>query len=135
TETDAEELAELVQGLAARGARRGTIRKTLTYLASVFDHAKVDPNPAKDRQRVRLPHEDAVELEPPTADAVEAVYGHLAPEYRLPLLWLDWSGARVSSVEKLLVGDYDEPRTRVRLRQAVTKNRMALWVDLPDALA
>src|SRR4029450_5565966 len=42
TEIDAEDVAELVQGLAARGARRGTIRKTLTYLASVFDHAKVD---------------------------------------------------------------------------------------------
>jgi hypothetical protein len=31
------------------------------------------------------------------------------------LLWLDWSGARVSSVDKVLVGDYDEQRRRVRV--------------------
>jgi integrase len=76
-----------------------------------------------------------VELEPPTAEAVEAVYRLLTTAYRLPLLWLDWSGARVSSVEKLLVGDYDEPRRRVRLRKAITKTRTALWVELPDVLA
>ena len=40
-----------------------------------------------------------------------------------PLLWLDWSGARVSSVDLTLVGDYDEPRRRVRLRAATTKTR------------
>ena len=51
------------------------------------------------------------------------------------MLWLDWSGARVGSVETLLVSDYDEPRRRVRLRKAITKTRVALWVDLPDVLA
>jgi integrase len=45
------------------------------------------------------------------------------------------SGARVSSVETVLVGDYDERRRRVRLRKSVTKTRAALWVELPDALA
>ena len=45
------------------------------------------------------------------------------------------SGARVGSVETLLVSDYDEPRRRVRLRKAITKTRVALWVDLPDVLA
>ena len=55
--------------------------------------------------------------------------------YRLPLLWLDWSGARVSSVETITVGDYDETLRRVRLRAATTKSRRALWVELPDVLA
>ncbi|MBA3382277.1 MAG: tyrosine-type recombinase/integrase [Actinobacteria bacterium] len=59
----------------------------------------------------------------------------LAPVYRLPLLWLDWSGARVASVETVLVGDYDELARRVRLRASTTKTRAALWVELPDALA
>jgi integrase len=67
--------------------------------------------------------------------ALEAVLRLLAPAYRLPLLWLDWSGARVSSIETALVGDYDEPARRVRLRASTMKTRAALWVDLPDALA
>lgn len=58
-----------------------------------------------------------------------------APRSRLPLLWLDWSGARVSSIDLTLVGDYDEPRRRVRLRAATTKTRKALWIDLHPTLA
>ena len=57
------------------------------------------------------------------------------PKHCLALLWLDWSGARVASVDETLVGDYDEPRGRIRLRAAVTKTRKPLWVELPDALA
>jgi integrase len=44
-------------------------------------------------------------------------------------------GARVASVDHLLVGDYDEARRRVRLRAATTKTRRALWVELPPVLA
>jgi integrase len=57
------------------------------------------------------------------------------PAYRLPLLWLDWSGARVGSIDTLTVGDYDERDRRVRLRASTTKTRSALWVELPDVLA
>jgi integrase len=35
----------------------------------------------------------------------------------------------------VLVGDYDEPRRRIRLRASTTKTRAALWVELPDVLA
>ena len=59
----------------------------------------------------------------------------LAPAYRLPLLWLDWSGARVASIDLLAVGDYDERDRRVRLRTSTTKTRAALWVELCDPLA
>jgi integrase len=55
--------------------------------------------------------------------------------HRLPLAWLDWSGARVASIDLTLVGDYDEPRRRVRLRRSTTKTRTALWVELPEPLA
>ncbi len=72
---------------------------------------------------------------PPTSEHVEAVVRLLPPAYRLPLLWLDWSGARVASVETVSVGDYDELARRVRLRASTTKTRAALWVELPDALA
>jgi integrase len=84
---------------------------------------------------VRLPHEEHDELVPPIAEHVEAVYRLLPRVHRLPLLWLEWSGARVGSVDTLLVSDYDEPRRRVRLRRSATKSRQALWVELPDVLA
>jgi integrase len=55
--------------------------------------------------------------------------------HRLALLWLDWSGARVASVDKTRIGDYDEARRRVRLSASASKSRRALWVELPEALA
>jgi hypothetical protein len=55
--------------------------------------------------------------------------------HRLPLLFLDWSGARVRAIDTLPVGDYDEPGSRVRLRAATTKTRRALWVALHPDLA
>jgi integrase len=133
-EISVENVVELVAALAANGSRRETIRKTVKYLAAVLDEAGVEPNPARDR-RVRLPHEEQEELVPPSAEQVEAVYRLLPTVHRLPLLWVDWSGARVASVDLTLVSDYDEPRRRVRLRRSTTKTRAALWVDLPDQLA
>ena len=51
----------------------------------------------------------------------------------MPLLFLDWSGARVAAIDKTLIADYDEPRGRVRLGRTVTKQRRGVWVDLhPD---
>ena len=40
-----------------------------------------------------------------------------------------------ASIDRTLVGDYDEPRRRVRLRKATTKTRQALWIELHPALA
>jgi integrase len=129
-----EAVNELVRELARTGRKRETIRKSVKYLAAVLEENGIEPNPARDK-RVRLPHEEPVELEPPTAEHVEAVVRLVPRPYRLPLLWLDWSGARLASVESVRVGDYDEPRRRVRLRASTTKTRSALWVDLPDVLA
>lgn len=133
-ELGVEDVNELVRELARTGRKRETICKSVKYLAAVLEENGIEPNPARDK-RVRLPHEEPVELEPPTADHVEAVVRLLPAPYRLPLLWLDWSGARLASVENVRVGDYDEPRRRVRLRASTTKTRAALWVDLPDVLA
>ena len=129
-----DDVARLVERLAATGRKRETIRKSVKYLAAVLEFAGVDPNPARDR-RIRLPYEEHVEINPPTAVHVEAVYRTLPSAYRLALLWLDWSGARVASVDLLTVGQYDERDRRVRLRASTTKTRQALWVDLPDTLA
>jgi integrase len=82
-----------------------------------------------------MPRGEQDEMNPPTADHVIAVYRLLPSKHRLPLLFLDWSGARVSAIDLTLVGDYDEPRRRVRLRASTTKTRRALWIELPDVLA
>lgn len=79
--------------------------------------------------------EEHEELVPPEAAHVESVIRLLARPYRLPLLWLDWSGARVGSIDTLTVGDYDEREQRVRLRGSTQKTRSALWVELHPVLA
>jgi hypothetical protein len=132
-EISEEDLNEAVLALSEKGRKPATIRKSIQTLAIVLDDAKIDPNPA--RARVRFPYEEKIEPEPPTSAHVEAVFRVLPRVHRLPLLWLDWSGARLKSIEHLRVGDYDEPARRVRLRRATQKQRRALWVELPDVLA
>jgi integrase len=128
------EVAEFVSGLATEGYSRSTIRKTLQTLQMILDYAEVKPNPARDK-RVRLPRQDAEEINPPTAEHVEAVFRLLSEKHRLAFLFLDWSGARVSAIDKTLVSDYDHKRRRVRLRSATTKTRRALWIELHPVLA
>jgi integrase len=133
-ELTVDDVNGLVVELASTGRKRETIRKSVKYLAAVLEENGIEPNPARDK-RVRLPHAEPVELEPPTSEHVDAAIRLLPPAYRLPLLWLDWSGARLASVETVHTGDYDELARRVRLRASTTKTRAALWVELPDALA
>jgi hypothetical protein len=116
-----EDVNKLVVELARTGRKRETIRKSVKYLAAVLEDFGVEPNPARDK-RVRLPHEEPTELEPPTAAHVEVVLRLLPRSYRLPLLWLDWSGARVASIETVVIGDYDEPARRVRRRRPAPRS-------------
>jgi integrase len=134
-QVDADDIVELVARMAAQGYKRETIAKSVNALAQSFDYAGLDPNPARDKRRVRLPREEREEMQPPTADHVEAVYWTVPQQHRFALLWLDWSGARVGSVDGVLVADYDEARRRVRLRRSISKTRRALWVELHLALA
>ena len=41
----------------------------------------------------------------------------------------------MSAIDLTVVGDYDEMRRRVRVRESTTKTRRALWVDLPGPLS
>jgi integrase len=126
-------VADLIAAMVAEKKARGTIQKSLNALRMVLDYAGVDPNPARDR-RVKLPREDREEVDPPTADAVEAVLGACAPRYRLPLLLLDATGLRVSEIENLRWGDVDESTGRFRISRATIKTRRSLWVDVPADL-
>jgi integrase len=133
-ELAAQDFADMVAQLHTDGLSRESIRKTRTALAMVLDHEHVTPNPARDPS-VRLPREEREEPQPPSAEHVETVFRLVPSKHRLALLWLDWSGARVGSVDHVRVGDYDEPHRRVRLRRSWTKTRRGLWVELPDVLA
>jgi integrase len=133
-ELEAADFVAAVAALHEQGVARETIRKTLGAGAMVLDHAGIDPSPARDRS-IKLPWEEPEQISPPSAAEVEAAFLRIPSEHRLALLWLDWSGARVSSVDLTLVGDYDESRRRVRLRAATTKTRRPLWVELHPVLA
>jgi hypothetical protein len=63
-----KDVAALVGELVAMGKARETVRKTVTVLAMVLDHAGVTPNPARDRVHVRLPRENRAEIQPPSAE-------------------------------------------------------------------
>jgi integrase len=130
-----QDVAAVVAALVQAGKKPGTVRKCVQAVAMTLDHAGVKDNPARDRVIVRMPRETPEEINPPTAAHVEAVFWLMPRRHRLPLLFLDWSGARVAAIDLTRVGDYDEPRRRVRLRAATTKTRKALWVELHPVLA
>ena len=123
------DVAQLVAELAAEGLARKSIRKTRATLAMVLDHHGLQPNPARDKT-VKLPWEDRPEVNPPTAEHLQAVFALLPPRYRLPLLALDSGGMRLGELEALRLGDVDEPGGRWRVSQAVAKTRQARWVPV-----
>jgi integrase len=126
----AADVAGLVAELHAEKLARESIRKTRATLAMVLDFAGIQPNPARDKA-VKLPREDRVEVNPPTAAHVEAVLGLLPPRYRLPAIVLDATGMRVGELEALRWADLDGPERRWRVSQAVAKTRQARWVPVP----
>ena len=69
-EFTAADTADLVAELA-KTRKKETIRKMIVHLAMIFDHEGVQPNAACG---VRLPFEQKRELQPPTAEHVEAVH-------------------------------------------------------------
>ena len=99
----------------------------------VLDHAGIEPNPARS-PKVKLPRGERREVNPPTAEHVEAVVRLLPPRYRLPALVLDATGMRVGELEQLTWGDVDEPRGRWRVSAAVSKTGAARWVTPPPVL-
>jgi integrase len=129
---DAASIAELVAELHAAGLRKHTIRKTVSVLAMVLDHAGIRDNPARDRLTVKMPREERRHVEPPTAEHVEAVVRLLPTRYRLPALVLDATGMRIGELETLTWGDVDEPRGRWRI--ATSKTGRPRWVSPPAVL-
>jgi integrase len=120
--------------VCSAGLKKQTIRKTVSVLAMVLDHGRVTPNPARDKLTVRMPREERRELQPPTAEHVEAVVRLLPTRYRLPALVLDATGMRIGELEGLTWGDVDEPRQRWRVSGTVAKTGRPRWVPVPAEL-
>lgn len=131
-ELDAQRVAALVAELHGEGLKKQTIRKTVSVLAMVLDHGRVQPNPARDRLTVRMPREERRIVQPPEAAHVEAVVRLLPAHYRLATLVLDATGMRVGELEALVWGDLDEPRGRWRI--ATSKTGRPRWVTPPPVL-
>lgn len=134
TAVDAKRVAAFAAELHEAGLKKQTIRKTLSVLAMVFDHGRIQPNPARDKLTIKLPREERQHLQPPTAAHVEAVVRLLPKQYRLPALVLDATGMRIGELEALTWGDVDEPRSRWRIPMSVAKTGRARWVQVPDLL-
>ena len=83
---------------------------------------------------MRLPREDAEDIEPPTADHVEAVCWQLTVEYMLGVLVLDATGVRVGELEA--AHDRRPRRGTPRLADQGVRgeDERARWVEIPDDL-
>jgi integrase len=127
-------VADLVAELHAAKLKKQTIRKTISVLAMIVDHAGIQPNPARDRLTVKMPREERRHVEPPTAEHVSAVVRLLPYRYRLPALVLDATGMRVGELEALTWGDLDEPRGRWRVASSASKTGRARWIEPPAVL-
>lgn len=129
----AQEIGAWVGTLAVRYSP-GYVRKIVDALAMVLDFEGIAPNPARDRRVVRMPRNVAEEIEPPEAEAVEAVLGAIAPRYRLVLLVLDATGMRVGELESLRWGDLDGASLRWRVAREREKSKRGRWVPVPPDL-
>lgn len=103
-------------------------------LRMVPDFAGIQPNPARDHVDIRLPREERAEINPPTAEHVEAVVRVLPTRYRLPALVLDGTGMRVGELERLALGDVDEVRGRWGVSAGASRTGRARWVQAPPEL-
>jgi integrase len=125
------DVVEFVAKLHGGGLARESIRKTVSTLAMILDYVEVPRNPAR---RVELPKRDVEEVQPPSADHVQAILGAVPRPYRLPVMLLDATGMRVGELERLTWGDIDEDGRQWRVSAARTKTRRARWVAPPASL-
>lgn len=128
-EVTAGDIQELVAEWS-KVLKPASLRRYIATVRLVFDHAGVDPNPARD-ERVKLPQIVRQEARPPTADEFVRMLEAMPRRYWLPLVVIEQTGMRVGEAASLTWGDVDERSCRFRLRAGETKTRRARWVQLP----
>ena len=125
--------AEIQEWIGACKLKPGSIRRYLATLRAVLDFAGIDnPNPARD-PRVRLPREEKVPVDPPSARDVDTIIAAVPRRWRLPLRVLEQTGARVGELAALEWGDVDETGLRFRIKRGKTAAARR-WVAVPEWL-
>jgi integrase len=123
------DVQEWITGLALKPA---SIRRYLATLRAILDFADIDPNPARD-PRVKLPREESVVVDPPSASDVEAIIAHSPGRWRVGLRTLAATGMRVGEAHQLEWQDVDVAGSRFRIRNGKTAAARR-WVAVPDDL-
>ena len=124
--------ADVQEWIAGLKLKPASVRVYLTTLRAVLDFAAIDPNPARD-SRVKLPREEHVPVDPPSAVDVDTIIQNVPPRWRLPLRVLEQTGMRVGEAQALTWGDVDEQGSRFRVKQGKTAAARR-WVAVPDWL-
>jgi integrase len=118
--------------IASLDLKPSSLRRYVETLAAVLDYAGVDPNPVRD-SRVRLPREEHLEVEPPSAATVALIVTHSPPRWQLALQTLAETGLRVGELHALECRDVDEASSRFRVRSGKTRAARR-WVAVPEPL-
>jgi len=125
----AADVQEWIGGLKLKPS---TTRLYLSTLRAVLDFAGCDPNPAR-HSRVRLPRQERVPVDPPSAQDVDTIIATVAKRWRLPLRVLEQTGLRVGELQSLAWGDVDEQESRFRVKAGKTAAARR-WVAVPEWL-
>ena len=107
-----------------------SLRQYMGTLRQVLDHARVEPNAARDR-RVRLPRIETEEINPPTAKQFLAILAAIPEGRRLPFLLQEQTGMRSTEIATLTWGDLDFADSQLRVSRARSKTRTGRWVQVP----
>jgi integrase len=107
----------------------------LSTLRQVLDFADIEPNPARS-PKVKLPTDDAGEVEAPNNEEWLAIKAHASRRILLALRLIEAEGLRVTEATSLTWGDFDLVEGRIRVSRARTKRRTAgqRWLPLPGDL-
>jgi integrase len=124
--------ADVMEWVASSTLKPSSLRRYLATLRGVLDFAGVNPNPARD-SRVKLPREEHVPVDPPTAADVETILAYSPDRWRLPLRTLEQTGMRVGELQALVWGDVDEAGSRFRVKAGKTAASRR-WVAVPEWL-
>lgn len=96
-----------------------TRRQYVGTLRLVLDHARVDPNPARDRS-IRFPRVEREVVQPPSSREVRAILEHVPERWRLPIRILCATGLRVSELAHVTWGDVDVAESQFRIAKGKT---------------